>query len=747
MSSSTPRSLAAELDVMGPSALRQASSDAAAMFAADVSGAAPGMIDPLPAVITASEWDDLSAGLVQRARLLDALYSDLYGPRTVFGSDVAPTAELLEDPAYLRTAVGIPARGSQRLFALACTVARTADGQWRVIEDQVDVPHGAGFALEMRRVLSRCAPGLYRSTELRRLHPFFDRIRTALDLRGRADGGSGRAVVLLGKGGDPLLTFDHHWFANLLGAPVVSATDLRTGSGLLTLRVPGVQADPAEAVDTLIRLAPSQQLDPLDLGPTPLRGVTGLVEAARNGDVEVVNPLGAGLLENPALRKALPDLCRQILHEDLQLRSPATDSAPEWSTALSLDPAGGKRPVQRPVTLRLLVLAGADDYEVVPGGIATTTDDAPTAVKDVWVLVPEAATAASDEASPAAVTRSTLPAYPAMTRSIGADLFWFGRYLERVDLTSRLLRTVLDTTNDLGSERGTTARTALGVLLRAVTDVTTTFPGFHQVDLKDPEEVHTEITALLTAVDRPGSLAQSFDSLAHTTRTLRDLVSDDIWPVIARMRARIRTLGQVDSQPLEPALTDIIDGCLTLSGAITDSMPRNLGWDLAETGRRIERTLGLLALLRATLGHRRHDEAEARVTQAVAVITESGASYRRYYHAAVQPELLLELLLSDATLPRSLAFQLERLGASLDRLPESTPSPELRAPLSSLRTRVTGWSPRELLQPASTAGPSATALLDETSGAITSLRELAGALEDVYFRPTESTSPWGFDDV
>lgn len=760
MSTSTPRSLVAELDALGPTALRRASTDAAAMFAADVSGSAPGVLDPLPAVISAEEWEQLAGGLTQRARLLDALYADLYGPRMVFGTDVAPTAELLDDPAYLRTAIGMPARGSHRLFALTCTVARTAEGEWQVLEDQVDVPEGAGLALEMRRVMSRCAASLYRTTELRRLHPFFDRIRTALDHRGRTDGGAGRAVVLIGEEHDPLRGFDHHWFANLLGAPVVSATDLRTGAGLLTLRVPGVQKDVADAVDTLIRLAPSQQLDPLDLGPTPLRGVTGLVEAARNGDVEVVNPLGSGLLENPALRSALPDLCRQILHEDLQLRSTLAGADGDWATIASLDPEGGSQPVQRPVTLRLLVLAGADGYEVLPGGVATTADDSPAALKDVWVLVPENA-AAPDPASPAAITRSTLPAYPAMTRSIGADLFWFGRYLERVDLTARLLRTVVDSTNDLGSERGDTARTALSVLLRAITDVTTTFPGFHAVDIADPEEVRTEITALLTAVERPGSLAQSFDALAHTTRTQRDLVSDDIWPVIARMRSRIHALAQMGSQPLEPTLTDIIDGCLTLSGAITESMPRNLGWDLAETGRRIERALGLLALLRATLGHRLPHDAEARITQAVAEITESGASYRRYYHAAVQPALLLELLMADATLPRSVAFQLDRLGQSLDRLPEPTPFPAVRAPFSALRARVATWSPGDLLsvEPApddigstsGSTGPASadgrTALLAETTAAIDSLRELSGALEDAYFRPTESTSPWGFEDV
>src|SRR5699024_738817 len=149
---------------------------------------------------------------------------------------------------------------------------------------------------------------------------------------------------------------------------------------------------------------------------------------------------------------------------------------------------------------------------------------------------------------------------------------------------------------------------------------------------------------------------------------------------------RLRSLGGQDAPPLEQGLTEIVDGCLTLSGAVADSMPRNLGWDLMEVGRKIERTSSLLALLRALLGRRRTRAAEARIAGAVALITESGASYRRSYHAAVQPELLMELLLSDTTLPRSIAFQLDRLGQTLDRLPEVAPTPELRAPLTALRS-------------------------------------------------------------
>ena len=754
---SPPLPLSEELTALGAAGWRRAATAAAAMFAADVS-ASPPIVDPVPVVLDAEEWDQLAAGLTQRARLLDALYADLYGPRTVLSTDVAPVAEILSDPAYLRAAVGIPPRGPHRLFSLTCTVRRTAEGAWEVVSDQVDVPAGAGLAMELRRVLSRCAPTLYRSTPLRRLTPFFDAARSALHHRTRSDGRAGRSVTLSSGAQDPLVSFDQQWLANLLGAPLVSATDLRTGAGPLSLRMPGLDVEGGETVDALLRMAPSALVDPLDLGPTPLGGVTGLVEAARSGDVEILTPLGAGLLENPALRAALPDLCRQILHEDLQLR-PADPERSEGAGGsggtgggwVGIDPTGGDELVPRPALLQLVIIAGQDGFEVLPGGVARTADSHPEALKDIWVQVPETSAPATVDGSEDTVDpREVIAAYPAMTRSIGSDLFWFGRYLERVDFTARLLRTVLDTANDLGSERSRSAGTALSVLLRSVTDVTTTYPGFEQVDHRDREAVRREIASLLSDTARPGSLAQSFVALAHTTRTLRDLISEDIWPVIARMRGRFRSLGAPGNELLEQGLTDVVDGCLTLSGAIADSMPRNLGWDLTEVGRRLERLLTLLALLRAALGLRRSRIAESRIATAVAAITESDTSYRRRYHAAVQPELLVELLLSDPTIPRSIAFQLDRLTAALDRLPELTPSPQMRAPLTALRARIGGWSAGELLHPREgTPGPQGapSALLDETEAAIDSLRELATEIESHYFQPSESTSLWGVDDV
>ena len=287
-----------------------------------------------------------------------------------------------------------------------------------VLEDAVDVPDGAGTTLELRRVLSRCAPTLYRSTPLRRLHPFFDAVRTSLHQRTRSEGRAGRTVVLTEDSADPMRAFDHSWLANLLGAPMVSVGDLRSGSGTLTLRLPGLDSDPGDSVDALLRLVPSPLLDPLDLGPTPLGGVTGLLEAARCGDVEIFNPIGAGLLENPDLRAALPDLCRQLLHEDLLLRPAEPGTVPSgW---LGIDPDGGDELIERPLVLRLLVMGTEDGYEVLPGGVGVTADDAPEALKDVWVMGPEtSAVPAEGEPAPssaeqaAPLTRGVLTAYPA----------------------------------------------------------------------------------------------------------------------------------------------------------------------------------------------------------------------------------------------------------------------------------------------------------------------------------------------
>ena len=56
-----------------------------------------------------------------------------------------------------------------------------------------------------------------------------------------------------------------------------------------------------DPVDVVIRRVDDQWCDPVELRADSLLGVPGLLEVARRGRVTVVNPLGSGVIEDPAL--------------------------------------------------------------------------------------------------------------------------------------------------------------------------------------------------------------------------------------------------------------------------------------------------------------------------------------------------------------------------------------------------------------------------------------------------------------
>ena len=82
----------------------------------------------------------------------------------------------------------------------------------------------------------------------------------------------------------------------------------------------------------LLRRQDAGGCDSWELRSAWLRGVPGLVEAARRRNVSIVNPLGSGLTENPALLPYLGAVTRALLDED-----PLVESAPTWWCG---DPAG-----------------------------------------------------------------------------------------------------------------------------------------------------------------------------------------------------------------------------------------------------------------------------------------------------------------------------------------------------------------------------------------------------------------------
>lgn len=275
-------------------------------------------IDPMPLVVPAEQWTGLERGLAQRAELLDLVLADLYGERTLLASGVVPAELVLGHPRFIPAADGIATRHG--LFFTAADLGRGADGSWRVVADRAQSPVGAGYAMAVRRVTARALASVHRETDLRRLRDFFDLMRTGLQEMGAGTSELPRVVMLTSPDAGES-EFDDVFTASLLGFPVVHADDLAMRGGRVWLRT----TDRLEPVDVVVRRLDAAGLDPLDLALGRKGGVPGLIEATRRGVVTVVNPVGAGVLENPALAAYLPAAAAALLGEELLL-----ESVPTW---------------------------------------------------------------------------------------------------------------------------------------------------------------------------------------------------------------------------------------------------------------------------------------------------------------------------------------------------------------------------------------------------------------------------------
>jgi uncharacterized circularly permuted ATP-grasp superfamily protein/uncharacterized alpha-E superfamily protein len=282
-------------------------------------------LDPIPHLLSAAEWAGLEAGLRQRARLLDLLLADVYGPRDLVTRGVLPAEVVYGHPGFLRPCAGLPV--PRRLVTAAVDLARAPDGVWRVRGDRASVPRGLGGMLSARRVLARLHPELYRVLRVQRVDGFYDTLRSTLaglgqDRAAAAAAGEGSTrTVILSPGPNAAAFPEHTYLARNLGYTLVSGSDLTVRHGRVTVRSVGG----LEPADVVLRLVDDAWCDPLELRPNSVLGPPGLLEAARRGRVALANSLGTGFLEHPALGAFLPAVSRALLGEDLLL-----DPVPAW---------------------------------------------------------------------------------------------------------------------------------------------------------------------------------------------------------------------------------------------------------------------------------------------------------------------------------------------------------------------------------------------------------------------------------
>ena len=707
---------------------------------ADPKGAdRPWELDLLPHVIAADEWQHLSAGIAQRARLLNAVLADLYGPQRLIAEGLLPSELVFGHNNFLWPCQGIRPPAETFLHLYAVDLARTPDGRWWVTADRTQAPSGAGYALESRTIVSRAFPELYRDLQVQHLAGFFRTLQETL-ARQAPSAEEVPLVVLLTPGRFNESYFEHLYLARQLGYPLVEGGDLTVRDATVYLKT----LSGLRRVHAIMRRLDDDFCDPLELRTDSALGVPGLLEAVRQGRVLVANALGSGVLESPGLLGFLPRINHYLFGEELLLPSIATwwcgeppvlEQALEKLPELLIKPAfpsqsfvpvfgrdlGEKQrddlvrrmrarpyayvaqelpqlsqaPVwqaetgqlqPRAIGMRVYAVASHDGYRVLPGGLTRVAAEADAEVvsmqrggasKDTWVLGERAPVGEQWKAQRTLGVHDLVRRDPYLPSRVVENLFWFGRYCERCDDSARLLRIMLARYVDGDDPQALQAAVELGEGLML---------------LPEEGELPERLLAALLGADWSFSLRANLQRLQWAASQVRGKLSRENWQALVELQREAMELETeaeaADFGELLDFLNRLVMSLAALSGFALDDMTRDEGWRFLMIGRRIERLQFLSSSLAGFLrGAGAFDQAGL---EWLLELGNSSITYRSRYLAVAQLIPVLDLLLLDEQNPHAVLFQLKLVSGSLKRLNHDFGAPA-EAALPLLVERLAGF--------------------------------------------------------
>ena len=687
--------------------------------------------DALPFIIAAEEWRSIEAGLEQRARLLNAINMDLYGAQRLLREQGFPPALVFANRRYLPACrPGFSASGAT-LGLVAFDLGRAPDGGWRVLANRTETPTGLGLALENRIHTASVLTVAAQEAAIAPLNDVLGGFSAEVRQRGQATGTPRESLCVL-LAGDATQPDYADWIAlsEHLGFPLLEGNDLAVRRGSVFAKT----LKGLKSVAAVLRMVESDGCDPLTLSPTSLAGAPGLLNAATQRGVAVINPIGSGAVDSDALHPFLPALCEHLLDEPLLLPSvatwwcgqrreaaqvlerldqlavgeafgspcgldgdptpaqPATAPGAALRTAIQVQPYRfvGREPLcpstapcltsdgqlkAAPVTLRLFAAATPGGYRVLPGGLARTANGLNSLAKDVWIAETSlartpTATNADNRLLPGVGSVPPMPkgaAQPAtanaavgsaiLTRRLGDDLFWFGRYLERAGTSIRIFTAL----GHLIAEGRPSNPQAAQVLRKLLS--TLGFAADADDRLTEPLD-EAGLCRLLFDAAGDDRLINLLERLRLTGMRRRGILPTAAWQAIEGIHQAQQSRWQ--ARALADALR-LLDGLAlrlsAVSGLLDETQPRDQGFWLQRLGKHIER-LRLLAAINIEFGvapapmdpirlHwllQLHHLAEPQAAWAA----EAGAAWHRF--------------VCDPDHPRSMRHQADRIGHCLERL-------------------------------------------------------------------------------
>jgi uncharacterized circularly permuted ATP-grasp superfamily protein len=267
--------------------------------------------DCLPRIITASEWQNLEAGVKQRVKALNHFLHDIYHDRRIIKEGIIPGELVLGNANYRPEMEGFPIRFGTYVHICGIDLVRDRHGVFCVLEDNARTPSGVSYVVENRHLMRRTFPDLMAGMRLRPVDDYGRRLREAMgDIA--PEGIEDPQVVLLSPGIYNSAYFEHVFLAREMGVPLVEGADLLVKDERVYMRTTGG----FRAVHTIYRRISDEFLDPTVFRKDSMLGVAGLIGAWRAGNVTLANAVGTGVADDKAVYAYMPRIIKFYLGED-----------------------------------------------------------------------------------------------------------------------------------------------------------------------------------------------------------------------------------------------------------------------------------------------------------------------------------------------------------------------------------------------------------------------------------------------
>jgi uncharacterized alpha-E superfamily protein len=240
-------------------------------------------------------------------------------------------------------------------------------------------------------------------------------------------------------------------------------------------------------------------------------------------------------------------------------------------------------------------------------------------------------------------------------------IFWLARYVERAENLARILD--VNETFSRDSSGGQNWRS----IIQLNSDEERFFARGRKVSAQSVVEFY------VVDADNPTSIVSAIHAARENARTLRPLISTEMWVQLNIFYNRLASIGVADLAPgrLAALFTTIKEACQTHTGITEGTFFRDQGWYFYQLGRYIERADQTTRLLDIKYHLLLPDVADVGsatdVSQWNALLRSAAGyhAYRRLHAASTTPARVAGFLLLNQAFPRSVHHCVREVGRLL----------------------------------------------------------------------------------